>query len=334
MRGLAINQRRSRRRRVAAEDGALREIEVAAAGVVDDGVFLVAHGALIGTRHKGLAAVVDEYIDARAIDEDNVGRLRRVNEHVRVVDEIHVGTQPGGRQLPRLLMLKADRDERTLSENLAELRLLLVQKRLADRELLRLTFRCVDQRDPVTHLGQRRIDGVLMLHGLVRNDVEQFADAAIGIRRIVPAINAIDDVKPEGHLLLREEVAEHLQRRARLRVDRIGLCRPVRARRRMMINALNGERTRLRPGGTLDLVKADIHHEHVTTRHLLGMREAGARGRHGVHLDVRHALVGQRRVREERGGKAVNAVAVEENRGSHDELRVTKKEGRPPFQFF
>ncbi len=238
--------------------------------------------------------------------------------------------------MPRLLMLEADREERALLENLAELRLFLVQKRLADRQLLHLALGRVDQLDPLAHLEKSSVDRSLVLHGLVRDDVEQLADATVGIRRIDPAIDAINHVEPEGYLLLREEVAKHLQRRARLRVNRIGLRGPVRAGRRMVINALNGERTSLRPGSALDLVKADIHHEDVTTRHLLGMRQTGARGRHGVHLDVRHILSGQRHVREEGRGKAVNAVAVEENRGSHDEVsrRLQKKEGVLRFNFF
>ena len=51
------------------------------------------------------------------------------------------------------------------------------------------------------------------------------------------------------------------------------------------------------------------------------MRQASARGRNGIHLDVFHALVGQRHVRKKRGGKSINAVAVEENSGNHDESR-------------
>ena len=46
------------------------------------------------------------------------------------------------------------------------------------------------------------INGTLALHGLVRDDVEQLTDAAIRIRRMVPVINVINDVKPEGNLLL------------------------------------------------------------------------------------------------------------------------------------
>ena len=114
----------------------------------------------------------------------------RVNENVRVIDEEHVGAQPRDGQLPLLLMLKADRDIGATLENIAEFCLLLVEERLANGQLLRLTRLHVDQLNPLLHLTQRLINGTLALHGLVRNDVEQVTDAAIRIRRIVPAINA------------------------------------------------------------------------------------------------------------------------------------------------
>ncbi len=86
-----LNQRRTRGSGMTAEDGALREIEVAAASIIDDGLFFDGHRSL---GQEGLAAVVDEDIDARAIDEDDVRRFRRVNEGIRVVDQIHIGAEP------------------------------------------------------------------------------------------------------------------------------------------------------------------------------------------------------------------------------------------------
>lgn len=78
-----------------------------------------------------------------------------------------------------------------------------------------------------------------------------------------------------------------------------------------MIDAVHGESTD--PGRTHGLIKADIDQQDVGIHHLFEGRQAGARGRRGIHFDVADTLASQSEMRKVGGEPAVDAVAVEDD---------------------
>lgn len=265
------------------KDRALREIELSAASVVDNSVLLHCHATLLG--QEGLAPIVDEDVDARIVGEDHVTRFGSVNHDIRVVNEVDIGTEPGIRQIPRRNVIKADGDKGASREDLAKLSIFFIQNGFALCKVLCDAFRYGHGGHPVLGLIDNRFDVSLVLNGLVCQLIQHLTNAAIIVGWIVPAIDAINGVQPEGHLLLGKEVAKDLQSRTALHVDRIAIRRPVILGGRMVINALHGESASLQPLLALAEIKAYIDHEDVRILDLSHGRDARTRRRNGVHLD-------------------------------------------------
>ena len=305
----ALNKGRTRRGRMATKDRALGKIELTAARIVDDGMLLHRHSALLC--QEGLFTIVDEYVHARIVGKDHVRCLRGVDENIGVVDEIDIGAEPRIRQIPCGGKRKVDGHEGAARKKLAEFRVLFGQNGIPFLHVLGNALGRGHGGHPIFGLLDNGLDHALVLNGFVRQHVEYLADAAILLRWIVPAIDAINGVQPEGHRLLGKEVAEHLQCRARLDVNRIAIRRPVLLRRRVVINAVHGERARLQPLLALTEIEAHVDHENMRVLDLAHGRHARAGRRNGMHLD--RAGLRELEVGNEGREPAVNAVAVEEN---------------------
>lgn len=198
------------------EDGALRHIEsVRARGIDDDGLLRL-HLALC---EEGLLAVVDKDIHARIVGKDHVRGLRGVKGDGRVVDDVAVEAEPGIRQLPLRGMVESDYQEGTLGKDLAQVGILQIQNRLSKEDHLLVSCGSTHGGNPLSRLLDDRLHVAFVLNGLVCDARQDLTDAAILVGRAVPAIDAIDDVKPVGHLLLREEVAKGQHGRTALGVN-------------------------------------------------------------------------------------------------------------------
>ena len=128
---------------------------------------------------------------------------------------------------------------------------------------------------------------------------------------MIPTVHAINLVEPERHRKRGIEVRPRLHGRAGFHVNGAALG-PVLHGRRMVINALDGQRTVRHPMRAGRLRNGDVHHEHV------GAFQNGRR-RPGVGLTRRNGIHGERpfgakdAVGDVAGEPSVNAVAVEEN---------------------
>ena len=320
---------------MALEDGALRQIEsVRASGIDDDGLLRL-HLAFC---EEGLLAVVDEDFDARIVGKDHVRGLRGVKGDGRVVDDVAVKTEPGIRQLPLRDMVESKGQEGTLDKDLAQVAVLQIENRLSQQHHLLVSCRRTHGGDPLRRLLDDGLHVAFVLNGLVGDARQDLADAAILVGRAVPAIDAVNDVKPVGRLLLREEVAKGQHGRAALGVD--GSRGPVIAGGRVVIDAVHGESTD--PGLAYRGVKADVDQQDVGVHHLFEGRQARARGRRRIHFDVGDTLASQGKMSEVGGEPAVDAVAMEDDLVRSGRLRslrhdwkwVDIKNRKFKFQFF
>ena len=291
---------------MALEDGALRQIEsVRASGIDDDGLLRL-HLAFC---EEGLLAVVDEDFDARIVGKDHVRGLRGVKGDGRVVDDVAVQTEPCIRQLPLRDMVESESHKGALDKDLAQVAVLQIENRLSQQHHLLVSCRRTHGGDPLRRLLDDGLHVAFVLNGLVGDARQDLADAAILVGRAVPAIDAVNDVKPVGRLLLREEVAKGQHGRAALGVD--GSRGPVIAGGRVVIDAVHGESTD--PGLAYRGVKADVDQQDVGVHHLFQGGQARARGRRGIHFDVGDTLASQRKMSEVGGEPAVDAVAMEDD---------------------
>ena len=291
---------------MALEDGALRQIEsVRASGIDDDGLLRL-HLAFC---EEGLLAVVDEDFDARIVGKDHVRGLRGVKGDGRVVDDVAVQAEPGIRQLPLRNMVESESHKCALGKDLAQMSVLQIENRLSQQHHLLVSCGRTHGRNPLSGLLDDRLHVAFVLNGLVGDARQDLADAAILVGGAVPAIDAVNDVKPVGRLLLREEVAKGQHGRAALGVD--GSRGPVIAGGRVVIDAIHGESAD--PSRAHRGIKADIDQQDVGIHHLLEGGQARARGRRGIHFDVGDTLAGQRKMSEVGGEPAVDAVAMEDD---------------------
>jgi len=333
---------------MALEDGALRQIEsVRASGIDDDGLLRL-HLALC---EEGLLAVVDEDFDARIVGKDHVRGLCGVKGDGRVVDDVAVEAEPGIRQLPLCNMVESKGQKGALGKDLAQVLVLQIENRLSQEHLLLVSCGRTHGGNPLSgllddglHDGGNPLSGLLddglhvafVLNGFMRNARQDLADAAVLVGGTVPAIHAVDDVKPVGRLLLREEVAKGQHGCAALGMD--GSRGPVAAGGRVVIDAIHGESAD--PGGAHRLIKADVEQQDVGIHHLFEGGQARTRGRRGIHFDVADTLASQRKMSEVGGEPAVGAVAVEDDlvrslrSVRHDWNGVDIKNRKFNFQFF
>jgi len=292
--------------RVALEDGALGQIEsVRARGIDNDGLLRL-HLAFC---EKGLLAVVDEDFDARIVGKDHMGGLRGVKGDGRVIDDVAVEAKPAVRQLPLRNMIESEGQEGALGKDLAEVGVLQIENRLSQEHHLLVSRGRTHRRNPLRRLLDDGLHVAFVLNGLVGDTRQDLADATVLVGRAVPAIHAVDDVKPVGRLLLREEVAKGQHGRTALGVN--GSRGPVAAGGRVVIDAIHRESTD--PGGAHRLIKADVDQQDVGVHHLFEGRQARTRGSRGIHFDVGDTLASQRKMSEVGSKPAVNAVAMEDD---------------------
>ena len=288
------------------EDGALGYIEsVRARGIDDDGLLRL-HLTLC---EEGLFAVVDEDIHTRIVGKDHVRGLRGVKGDGRVVDDVAVEAKPGIRQLPLCDMVESKGQKGALGKDLAQVLVLQIENRLSQENHLLVSRGRTHGGNPLSRLLDDGLHVAFVLNGFVSNARQDLADATVLVGGAVPAIDAVDDVKPVGRLLLREEVAKGEHGRAALSVD--GSRGPVATGGRVVIDAIHGEGAD--PGSADGLIKADIDQQDVGIHHLFEGRQARARGRRGIHFDVADTLASQREMSEVSGEPAVDAVAVEDD---------------------
>lgn len=95
----------------------------------------------------------------------------------------------------------------------------------------------------------------------------------------------------------------------------------------MVIDAIHGESAD--PGRANRLIKADIDQQDVGIHHLFEGRQACARGRGGIHFDVRDTLARQSQMSEVGGKPTVDAVAMEDDlvRGRLRSVRSVRHDG-------
>ena len=292
--------------RMSLEDGALGQIESMRASGIDDDGLLRLHLALC---EEGLLAVVDEDIHARIVGKDHVRGLRGVKGDGRVVDDVAVEAKPGIRQLPLCDMVESKGQKGALGKDLAQVLVLQIENRLSQEHHLLVSRGRTHGGNPLSRLLDDGLHVAFVLNRFVRDARQDLADATVLVGGAVPAIDAVDDVKPVGRLLLREEVAKGQHGRAALGMD--GSRGPVIRRGRVVIDAIHGESAD--PGGAHRLIKADIDQKDVGIHHLFEGRQARARGRRGIHFDVADTLASQREMSEVGGEPAVDAVAVEDD---------------------
>ena len=328
---LAADQGRTRRRRVTAQHGSHGQIKLTRPRRVHRhrlhelrlAPFLI----------EGLLTVVDEDVDVRMMRERQIARLRRVEDDVRRVHQEEMEATPRGGKRPQ-------RQVRILDDHHVPLRLqqfrqvlVLLQQRLLSvllvrRDVLRMVLH-------VMHKGIRLHQRIVnpLLHGETRDVMEKLAKAAVFVGNVHPAVHAVDGVQPLGLRELRVEEAPRLKRRTAVRVNRA--LRPLRNRRRMVVNALDAQRTRLLPFLTGKLGHRDIKEPDMRSFHRLGSGPGvGLRGRDGKHLDLAVVLeLAKRKVGRE---PAVDAVAVEENGGvdvRHGETGMMDRRAGIGFNF-
>ena len=206
-------------------------------------------------------------------------------------------------------MLESESEKGAFEKSLAEIRILLVQDRFSQENHLLVSCGRTHGGNPLSRLLDHRLHVSLVLNRFMGDARQDLANAAVLVGRVVPAIHAVDDVKPVGHLLLREEVSKGEHGRAALGVD--GSRGPVAARCRVVIDAIHGEGTD--PGCPHRLIKADIDQQDVGIHHLFEGGQARARGCRGIHFDVRDTLASQGKMRKVCGEPAVDAVAMEDD---------------------
>ena len=142
---------------------------------------------------------------------------------------------------------------------------------------------------------------------------------------MIPTVHAINLVEPERHRKRGIEMRPRLHGGAGFHVNGTALG-PVLHRRRMVINALDGQRAMRHPMLASRLRNGDVHHEHV------GAFQNGRR-RPGVGLTRRNGIHGEcsfdakDAVGDIAGEPSVNAVAVEEN-GVGFRSRHRRRSGR------
>ena len=320
---------------MALEDGALRQIEsVRASGIDDDGLLRL-HLAFC---EEGLLAVVDEDFDTRIVGKDHVRGLRGVKGDGRVVDDVAVQAKPGIRQLPFRDMVESKGQKGALGKDLAQVGVLQIENRLSQQHHLLVSYRCAHSRNPLSGLLDDGLHVAFVLNGLVGDARQDLTDAAVLVGGAVPAIDAVNDVKPVGRPLLREEVAKGQHGRTALGMD--SSRGPVIAGGRVVIDTVHGEGAD--PGRSHGGIKADVNQQNVSVHHLLQGRQARASGRRRIHFDVGDTLASQRKMSEVGGEPAVNAVAMEDDLVRSGRLRslrhdwkwVDIKNRKFKFQFF
>ena len=191
---------------MAPQDAATGEVEAARAGGVDNHL-LWARGAL-----NDLLAVIDEYVNSGVILKDEVGCLGGIQGEVRRVNDVHICPQPVGRQFPVVQVLLCELMERAVIQQFDEPLILLLENGLAFLDDVVIPLGVLDLCQE--HLCQGKGLVILALDGLVGDDVENLANAAVLVRRIVPAVDAVDVFEPGRHRLPRIESLPGLVGRA------------------------------------------------------------------------------------------------------------------------
>ena len=292
---------------MAAEDGALCQIESAAARGVGVRRLFDRH---VSALQECLFAVVDKGGALWIVGKDLMGGLRAVKDDVGVVNDEESDTSPRIRQMPESLDVRSQRSDDALAENLVEFGIFLLKDGTA---LCDKGARALCRRHGLNEcLRLREGLGKLSLNGLVRDEIEDFANATVLFRRIVPTVHAVDVMKPRGNLELRIEAAPGLDGRAALGVDGALTNGPMFLRGRVVVDAHDRKRAVRQPRVAHLLRDRDVQKKNMRSRndglgHFPGARLARSNRVLANTTERREKAVG-----DEAREPAVNAVAVEE----------------------
>ena len=292
---------------MAAEDRALCQIESAAARGVGVRRLFDSH---LTALDECLFAVVDKGSALWIVEEDLVGGLRAVKDNVSVVNDEESCARPRFGQMPESLNVRSQLSDDALGENLVEFGIFLLKDFATLYDKGRRTLGRSHRLNERLRLreGLRK----LSLNGLVSDEIEDFANAAVLFRRIVPAVHAVDVMKPRGNFELRIEAAPGLNGSAALGVDGALTNGPMLLSRCVVVNAHHRQRTVRHPRVAHLLRDRDVQKENVRSRndgfgHFPGARLARSNGILANATERREKAVGN-----ETREPAVDAVAVEE----------------------
>ena len=222
---------------MAAEDRALCQIESAAARGVGICCLFDSH---VSALQECLFAVVDKGCALWIVEEDLMGGLRAIKDNIGVVNDEESCASPRFGQMPESLDIRSQLRDDALGENLVEFSIFLLKDfaTLCDngsRALCRShrLNECLRLREGL---------GKLSLNGLVSDKIEDFANATVLFRRIVPTVHAVNVMQPRRNIELRIEAPPGLDGRAALGVDGAGTDRPMLLSGRVVVNAHDRQR--------------------------------------------------------------------------------------------